>query len=284
MSKLNPRVDFVFKKLFGAEESKDLLIDLINSIVDKKDKVIDIHIKNPYNDRRFPGDKLSILDIKAQDEATGKWFNIEMQVAKQDDYDSRALYYWSRIYVDQVSSGINFDVLTKTISINFLNFNVVPEEDYHNTYKVMNVKTKKAFVDHLEIHFIELEKYSDDNKAKSLLDNWTYFLKEAGELDTVPAELEGIPTIKKAFGILENIKMTAEEREAYEARLRTLRDEESSIRTAKNEGREEGIEIGIEKGAKENALLNARNLLGVIPDELIAEKIGLTLEEVKALK
>ena len=74
MPNINPKVDLVFKKLFGVEENKDLLISLINSVVSKADQVVDVVILNPYNVQNFRSDKLSILDIKAKGE-NGKRFN-----------------------------------------------------------------------------------------------------------------------------------------------------------------------------------------------------------------
>ena len=148
MCRLNPRVDFVFKKLFGSEEHADLLISLINSIVSAQDQVVRIEIKNPYNEKSFARDKFSVLDIKAQDEK-GRWYNIEMQITDQEYYDKRSLYYWSRVYNAQLQEGMNYDKLTKTIGINILNFNCLADEDCHNTFRLLNVKTGTEFIDHL---------------------------------------------------------------------------------------------------------------------------------------
>ena len=82
MCRINPRVDFAFKKLFGSEENKDLLISLINAIVTEEDTVEDVELKNPYNLADYQAGKMSILDIKAKNKQTGKWYNIEMQVAR----------------------------------------------------------------------------------------------------------------------------------------------------------------------------------------------------------
>ncbi len=79
MEKISPRVDIAFKKIFGVEENKDLLISLINSIVSKEDQVVEVTLLNPYNSKNFRQDKLSILDIKAKGEG-GKRYNIEMEV------------------------------------------------------------------------------------------------------------------------------------------------------------------------------------------------------------
>src|SRR6185369_13865405 len=89
MEKISPRVDIAFKKIFGVEENKDLLISLINSIVGPKDQVGDVTLLNPYNPKNFRDGKLSILDIKAQGK-DGKRFNIEIQISDEADYDKRA--------------------------------------------------------------------------------------------------------------------------------------------------------------------------------------------------
>ncbi|CAG8849206.1 21475_t:CDS:2, partial [Racocetra persica] len=84
--------NIAFKKLFGVEENKDLLISLVNSIVSEEDQVTELTLLNPYNPKNFLQDKLSILDIKAKNKA-GKRFNIEIQISDEADYDKRALYY-----------------------------------------------------------------------------------------------------------------------------------------------------------------------------------------------
>ena len=272
---LNPKVDLAFKKLFGVEENKDLLMSFINSVVDEKDQVKDIILKNPYNDKNFKNDKLSILDVKAQDAITDKWYNIEMQISDQDYYDKRALYYWSKLYIGQLSSGVIYSKLEKTICINILNFTCIEgEEAYHNTYKLHNTKSKNKFLDDLEIHFIELTKYHQE--LKNLLDKWILFLKEGNLFKELPKELEEVHSIKKAMEVLEHMSLNKEEREAYEARLGWLMDEELALEKAEKKG--------IEKGEKKKAIEIAKSLLDILDIETIALKTGLTIEEVKQLK
>src|ERR1700742_3683122 len=97
----NPKIDLVFRKLFGTEENKDLLISLINSVVEPGIHVTDVIIKNPFNLADYLGGKESILDIKAQDQ-NGIWYDIEMQILEHIFYGKRALYYVSKGYVDQL--------------------------------------------------------------------------------------------------------------------------------------------------------------------------------------
>ena len=121
MSNIDPRVDIAFKKIFGVEENKDLLISLINSIVSKEDQVKEITLLNPYNLKSFKKDKLSILDVKAEGE-DGKKFNIEIQISDEADYDKRALYYWAKLYTEQLKVAEDYASLSKAIGIHILNF------------------------------------------------------------------------------------------------------------------------------------------------------------------
>jgi predicted transposase/invertase (TIGR01784 family) len=187
-----------------------------------------------FRHRAFKNDKLSILDIKARG-ANKKWYVIEMQVMDQKYFDSRALYYWARVYHGQLANGINYDCLEKTISINFLNFDCLDEEGYHNIYKLMNQNSHNLYPnDHVELHFIELKKYHES--FSTMLDKWTNFLVKAYEYDKqhLPEELQ-VPSIEKALEVLEHMSLNDEERESYEARLKWLRDEEMALKKAKEE-------------------------------------------------
>src|SRR5574343_815218 len=128
MEKISPRVDLAFKKIFGVEENKDLLISLINSIVGQDDQVEDITLLNPYNPKNFRQDKLSILDIKAKG-IDGKRFNIEIQISDEADYDKRALYYWAKLYTEQLKVAQDYSTLAKAIGIHILNFTSIPESE-----------------------------------------------------------------------------------------------------------------------------------------------------------
>lgn len=120
MEKISPRVDIAFKKIFGVEENKDLLISLINSIVGEEDRVVEVTLLNPYNAKNFRQDKLSILDIKARG-ADGKRYNIEIQISDEADYDKRALYYWAKLYTEQLKIAEDYSTLSKAIGIHILN-------------------------------------------------------------------------------------------------------------------------------------------------------------------
>ena len=282
MCRLNPKVDFAFKKLFGSEENKEILISFINSIVSKDNQIKNIELKNPYNISNYRKGKMTILDIKAIDEK-GTWYDIEMQIAEQGFYDKRALYYWSKVYSEQIESGDNFELLRKTIGINILDFNYLKEEDFHNVYKIYNEKTQGEFSDLFEMHFIELNKFNKDYKdLKTALEKWVSFLNRAYEIDKdkIPKELEDDENIKKAIEKLDIMYLDKEEREIYENDLKTLRIHKAEIKTAE----EKGIQKGIEEGEKNKASEIAKNLLDILDNETIAVKTGLTIEEIQKLR
>jgi predicted transposase/invertase (TIGR01784 family) len=274
LCRINPKVDFAFKKLFGSEENKDLLISFINSILTEQEQVKDITIKNPYNVSNYINGKMSILDIKAVDE-NGKWYDIEIQVAPQTFYDKRALYYWAKVYSDQLQKKGRYDSLNKTIGINVLDFNYLEGNDYHNMYKLYNSKTGKEFSDILELHFIELKKF-DRNLAeiRTALDRWVTFLNNAYEYskNKIPKELEGDKNIKKAIEVLDLMYLNEDERELYELDLKTTLNRLEELYTA----REEGIKEGIKDVAK--------SLLDILDVDTISLKTGLSKEEILKLK
>lgn len=223
MYKVNPRVDLAFKKIFGVEENKDLLISLINSIVSEKDQVKDVTLLNPYNPKNFLNDKLSVLDIKAKGES-GKMFNIEIQITDEADYDKRALYYWTKLYAGQLKEGSRYSELNKTIGIHILNFNgIINIDKYHNIFQLKEDESGIKYFKDMELHTIELNKFADKVKAelsdivkkvKNALDIWVAFLTRNDLLnkDKLPKELNS-KELKKALNVLEVINLSDEERE-----------------------------------------------------------------------
>lgn len=295
MSDITPRVDIAFKKIFGVEENKDLLISLINSIVGTEDQVSDVTLLNPYNPKNFKTDKLSILDIKATNQ-DGKRFNIEIQISDEADYDKRALYYWAKIYTEQLKVAEDYSKLTKAIGIHILNFTSIPEvKKYHNVFHISEKETGLLYFKDLELHTIELKKFSSNEdeeladivaKVKNALDMWLAFLtrNDLLTLDNLPRELNN-PDLKKAINVLSVMNFTPEEREAYEDHLKWLRIEANTLKKYEQKGREEGIQIGEARGEEKKALVIAKNLLKAgLAKDLIAESTGLSVEEIIKLK
>ena len=299
MSKISPQVDIAFKKIFGVEENKDLLISLINSIVSEADQVADITLLNPYNPKNFLTDKLSILDVKAKG-LDGKRFNIEIQISDAADYDKRALYYWAKLYTEQLQESQDYGLLSKAIGIHILNFLSIPDSPkYHNVFRIIEKETGITYFKDLELHTIELKKFTHDSKdqlsdliakVKTSLDMWLAFLTRHDLLkpDALPKELNN-PNLKKALNVLEVMNLTSIERDFYEDHLKFLRMEFSTLKKAeekgREKGREEGIEIGEARAEKKGIYFVAKNMLiAGHPIAFVAECTGLSLEEIQAVK
>ncbi|MDP2903113.1 MAG: Rpn family recombination-promoting nuclease/putative transposase [Methylovulum sp.] len=280
MCKINPRVDFAFKKLFGSEENKDLLISLINSIVSDEEQVVEVTLKNPYNLADYRAGKMSILDIKARSE-NNRWFNVEMQISEDYNFDKRAIYYWAKLVTEQLSEGMMFKELKKTISINIMDFNFIPEtKDVHNCYKIINVGTGKddKLHDIFELHYIELKKFNKQyHQIENALDRWSTFLTKAGQLDkeNIPKELRSDQNIVKAIEAVDRM-FNEEERLVYEIRMQSLADVEGKIASAE----EKGIEKGREETKKETAI-NAYH--AGLKIEIISKVSGLDQGTVKEI-
>jgi predicted transposase/invertase (TIGR01784 family) len=246
MSDISPRVDIAFKKIFGVEENKDLLISLINSIVSEHDQVSEVTLLNPYNPKNFKQDKLSILDIKAKS-INNQRFNIEIQISDEADYDKRALYYWAKLYTEQLKSKEDYARLSKAIGIHILNFTSIPEvRKYHNVFHITEKNSGLLYFKDLELHTIELKKFSSNSneelsdlipKIITSLDIWSAFLTRNYLLkaNNLPKELDNV-NLKKAITVLDIMNFSAEEREWYEDHLKWLRIEANTLKKAESKG------------------------------------------------
>lgn len=275
------------------EDNKDLLISLINSIVGQEDQVSEVTLLNPYNPKSFKKDKLSILDIKAKG-ISGKRFNIEIQIADEADYDKRALYYWAKLYTEQLKVAQDYSTLAKAIGIHILNFTSIPQAtNYHNSFRITERNQGFAYFEDLEL-IIELNKFTDNPnedltaivaKVKNSLDMWSAFLTRNDLLkaDSLPKELNDA-NLKKAITVLEVMNFSDEERDFYEDHLKWLRIETNSLKKMKEEGKAEGLAEGKAEGRAEEKIEIAKNLLAQNIDiATISLATGLSIAEIEKL-
>ncbi len=271
---IDPKVDYAFKRLFGREQNRALLAHLLNAVLKlpRGAEIAELEILNPFNEKEALDDKLSVLDLKARDQC-GRLFNIEMQMLAEDYFPQRILYYWAKLYQQQLHEGEDYDDLKPTISICFLNSKLFPAvPDYHLRLQLVNMHHQIVFTDNLALHMIELPKFNRDlEQLVDQLDVWLYFLRKADFLDkdALPSPLN-LPIINKAMEELTMISQNPVERERYEARLKSQRDISSSRRAALRAG----IKIG--------SILTFQRLLGR-PVSAIEDLEALTQEELNRL-
>jgi predicted transposase/invertase (TIGR01784 family) len=280
---LDPKVDFIFKKVFGSEKHKEILIAFLNSVFGNKgteEEIVNISIENPEIDKDWEDDKFSRLDIKATTSNDNK-VNIEIQLKNQYNMKKRTLYYWSKLYESQMKSGDPYNNLERAVTINILNFTYLKENDrYHNAYVLKEKETNEMLTNLEEIHFIELPKL-DESEFESIEDidtkskeddlvSWALFLKNP-QSEVMKMLEERIEELKEAAERLEVLSHDEETREIYESRQKAIHDQITNIQEAAKEAREEGKKEGIEEGRKKEKRETAENLI----------KIGLSIEEIQ---
>lgn len=155
---IDPKVDYAFQVVFASEGNVDVLTSLLEAVLGlAAGSLRDVAVLNPFNRKETAGDKLSIVDIKARD-ATGRLFNVEMQMLAHAALRERIVYYWSKVYSGQLPQGRDFDQLRPAVSICFVNDTIVPElpDVWHHRAGLYDPKTGLRLTDHVDIHFIEL--------------------------------------------------------------------------------------------------------------------------------
>lgn len=271
---LDPRVDIVFKRIFGSEHNKDVLLAFLNSTFREagESPLTEIVLLNPYTEADSPHDKQSIMDIKAKTDK-GELLNIEMQLFNPYHMEKRTLFYWAEMYYHQISKGTNYNTLKKCVTINILNYSCLPNDRYHSVFHLREDHTGIALLDDIEIHVIELTKLDEHSVPLEPggLVNWLLFLKGVDK-SSWEALAVNEPMLKKAMDTLEFLSQDAAARMAYDARMKALSDEKSRIEGA--------MEEGVAKGKAETA---SKLLVLGIDVRTIAEATGLTVEQIKAL-
>ncbi|MBF0206268.1 MAG: Rpn family recombination-promoting nuclease/putative transposase [Oligoflexia bacterium] len=288
MGKYNPKVDLVFRKLFGSEENKDILMSLVNSVLQLKSPITEITIENPYNFASYAKSRKSILDISATDQQ-GICYDIEIQFKEQNSYDKRALYYLSKLYVDRLEEGQSFYTLNKAVGIHFLDFDYFADGRHCRRVIFKDADTSEEIeeLQNAELYFIELTKYRDGwGQAIGALERWITFLNFAASLKEgeIPENIKTDPTMLKAIRQLETMHLSSEEHEIYDAQQKCMRDEQAQLRTAIEKSLAEGMEKGREEGRRTTLQMAIKGLLHILDDQTIASSLGVSAEEVARIR
>ncbi len=249
---IDPKVDYAFKRVFGDERNSEILIHLVNAILKPADPIVRIQILNPFQDKDFAEDKLTVLDIKARDQF-GRLLNIELQLLLPRHFRGRILYYWAGLHRQQLQESERYEQLRPTISIGIVNQVMFPEVgDYHLEFGLYNREHGLCFTDHIELHLLELPKFQREvDLLQDPLDKWLYFFRHAEQMD--PERLPDAfrePVFRRTIEELKMLTQEELERERYESRQKAIRDQISLL----HEAQEEGLEKGRAEGRLEGRL------------------------------
>lgn len=286
---LDPRSDIAFKKLFGDTNHKNVLLNFVNTVLDRKkgELIVDVVFNDPYNARETDKSKLSIVDVRCTDE-TGKNYILEMQRREEKEYAIRAQYYTAKGLTRQILDGGRFKTLTPVIFIAILDFDLFEHAEYISHHKIINTQTYENQLKHMEFHFIELTKFNKNiDEVQTILEKWMYFFKHAAELQNVPQNFKE-PEIQEAFDIVERATWSTLELDIYDSYMIAIWAYNGQMDAAEERGVErgiqKGIEKGIEKGELKKALEVAYRLLDTHDIKTIAEITGLSKNQIEELK
>ncbi len=287
--------DVFVRFLFGSEHNKDLLLSFINSVQEASEfpRLVSVTIKNPFNLKAIRFDKETCLDIKAADEER-RTYDVEVQNHAEGFSAGRSLFYWAKLYSKQLRQSHTYRNLNPVICINVLNFSYFPDIDRFFNNFVLREKTDHELVlsDHLQMHFIEIQKHS--GILKTQLDRWVYFFRHGHEKEneTMRILIKEDPIIFRADEEYENFTRDEELVAAHEAREKYLHDEASRIEDAEaagmargmQKGMQKGIERGIAEGIAKGKVEDAKKMKGKgLSIQDIQDITGLSKEQIESL-
>ena len=295
----DPKTDFVFKRIFGTEAHKDLLIALLDALLelDEPHRITGLEFLPP--EQRMPIDefKLSIVDVKCKD-ASGRTFVVEMQVLNVEGFEKRVVYNSAKAYVAQLRTGSGYPALADVIGVSICNFEVWPNPPVSETLPVPMLSRWRMQEQHggalglsqIQHVFLELPKYTAGDSPTSLIDKWAYFFLEAENLDIIPSPLSGGP-FREALEVARIAHFDAAELEHYDRGKMAEQDARGALslshRIGREEGREEGLEEGIEVGLTRGLRSEIRTACKLLTIPIAAEQekmlAELRLPELEAL-
>ncbi len=290
MSKyINPYTDFGFKRLFGTEGNKDLLVDFLNCLMPAKHQITELNFRNVEQPGGIATDRKAFYDIYCQS-ANGDRFIVEMQKAKVKYFKDRALFYITFPINEQAQRGDWDFKLLPIYYIAILDFPYDEHEEIRKFDRNVQLRDEDGFVfyDKLGFRFLQMPFFNKkEDELVTHYDKWCYFLKHLETFYDIPQILNE-PLFDKAFKIAALAAMNPKEREEYQqsklvySELKAVVD--TSIEDGREKGREEGIEIGIPQGEliKARKIAKGMKLKGYSLDE-IAELTNLSKEEIEKL-
>lgn len=257
---INPLTDFGFKKLFGTELNKNLLIDFLNQILPDNKQIKDLNYASSDKLGKTSLDRNAIFDIYCKG-INGERFIVEMQKAKQNYFKDRSVFYTSFPIQEQAKKGDWDYKLEPVYAVGILDFIFDDHKTDKTLHHIVELKNQRGevFYDKLKFIYLELPKFSKKrNELKNHFEKWLFVLRHLSKLTDQPKELQE-RVFKQLFEAAEIAKFTEEERDAYEESLKQYRDIKNVVDTAYEEGikegiekgKEEGIKVGIEKGKEE---------------------------------
>ncbi len=284
---LDARNDIAFRRIFGTEKNKDILIHFPNDILGLTDdnKIKDVSFLSPIQDPVIASQKQSIVDVLCVD-STGIKTIIEMQVAKTTGFEKRAQYYAAKAYSSQADQGDNYHNLKEIIFIAVADCIIFPDKaEYKSNHVILDQNSFEHDLKDFYFVFIELPKFTKtkEDQLENIVEKWCYFFRYAAE--TNEEDLDKIVgsdvIIKRAYEEMNKFNWSEEELLAYEQMKKRIMDEVAALA----QKFDEGLRLGQEKGRQEEKIEVAKNSLKAgVSIDVIARIAGLSVDEIKQLQ
>lgn len=282
---INPFTDFGFKKLFGEESSKELLIDFLNQLLPPQHQIQDLQFRQTEQLGSTIDDRKAVFDLYCQS-PSGERFIVELQKAKQNWFKDRSVFYSTFPIQEQAERGEWNFRLEPVYCIGILDF--VFEEDRDSQQFLHRVafteqNTQKVFYDKLWLIYLEMPRFQkSETELETQFDKWLYFLKHLPDFESIPTALRS-QLFLRAFDIAEIAQFDPEQRQSYERSLKYYRDLKNVVDTSFEEGKAEGWQEGLEQGILAGKRATARQMLDKgFEMALIAELTELSIQEIVA--
>lgn len=268
---INPFTDFGFKKLFGTEFNKELLIDFLNQVLGDRERIQELTYLNTENLGNTRTDRKAIFDLYCENEK-GEKFILELQNVKQLYFKDRSIFYSTFPIQSQAPKGKDWDYYLKAVyTVGILNFSFPDQgeqERYLREIQLIDKYTFEVFYEKLTFIYLEMPKFrKEEDELETHFDKWMFVLKNLHRLQERPEKLQG-KIFERLFSEAEIAKLKPEEMKAYEESLKVYRDNYSIIETAKKER-----DIEIARVLKKNG----------VSIDLIEKSTSLTKEQIEKL-
>ena len=275
---LDPKNDFCFKKIFGSEKNKDILIHFLNDMLVFKENlpIKNVTFLKTIQEPEIAVQKTSIVDVLCKDER-GNQYIVEIQVAKEKGFEKRAQYYAAKAYCSQAHVGGTYADLKEIIFLAIADFVIFPNKTaYKSDHIVLDKETCENDLKDFSFTFLELPKFNKNiNNLETIIEKWAYFFKHAETASEHDVEkiIEGDDIMERAYEELNRFSWNEEELLTYDQSEKYYN---SYVATMENK-----YEEGIEK----SKMTIAQNMLKAGADEkFISLVTGLSFEQIKALK
>jgi predicted transposase/invertase (TIGR01784 family) len=281
---INPLTDFGFKRLFGTEPNKNLLIDFLNVILPSQHRVKDLTYRSNENLGNTPLDRKAVFDLYCQSEK-GEKFIVEMQKAKHNYFKDRSIYYASFPIQDQAEKGDWNYKLDPVYTIGILDFVFDEDKNDENLLHIVELKDQncKVFYEKLKFIYLELPKFKKTvDQLDDHFDKWLFLLKHLPDLEEPPLPLQE-NVFMQLFEVARITNFSPSEREAYENSLKYYRDMNGVIETAREEGKAQGIQEGKAQGIQEGKAQGIQDGKRSLLLKQLSRKLGTIPDAIKVL-